>query len=98
MKKKLYDEINELVERIIEKCAIIARNPHSDKVGAIKGEEPRAVGEKIADAIRKEMSYEFTYKCLGCGKEIKMPCYLSPKIEHNHLCTDKKVGKMVFID
>jgi len=42
-----------LVRAVRRECAAVAREPYSDAVAALAGDEPQAVGDKIADAIAR---------------------------------------------
>jgi hypothetical protein len=59
---KLVDDISAALQQreqeVRERCAQIAETPYGDDVRAMAGDEPRAVGQKIADAIRRDSEQE----------------------------------------
>jgi hypothetical protein len=52
------DAIESTLRECIEACAKVAENPYSDAVEALGGDEPSAVGRKIARAIRAQVEHE----------------------------------------
>jgi hypothetical protein len=61
-KQELIDRIPTTLQHreqdVRERCAQIAGTPYGDDVRAMAGDEPRAVGQKIADAIRRDSEQE----------------------------------------